>query len=160
MSYQAFDLLLDSADTALLREALQRAQEILTDEQRFYILHTIKAQKETQSAATPELLGHLETFIQRSKAGYFYREFDIDAKNYTWVPPHTEAWFYELGLWLDKACELVQQKNEKIARIIFEAALPLLEDKMAYVFADEIGDWMLHTEHDYKSVYQVLKQKR
>lgn len=159
MTYQAFDLLLKTADEALLREALCRAQEILTDEQRFYILHCVKARQDSETKSIPDLLQHLETFVQRSKAGFFYREFAIDSKNYTWVPPHTDAWFFELGLWLDKACELVQMQDEMTARTIFEACLPLIEDMTEIVFANETGDWMLHTHYDYEAVYEALKQK-
>lgn len=159
MIQQALDMLLETADEALLHEALQRAQEVLTNEQRFYILHGLKARKDTQTESIPELLQHLKTFVQQSKAGYFYREFAIDSENYNWIPPHTEAWCFEMGLWLDKACELVQAKNERAARIVFEACLPLIEQMTEVVFADETGEWMIHTQHDYMAVYEALEQK-
>jgi hypothetical protein len=160
MTYQAFDLLLESADEALLHEALSRAQEILTDDQRFYILHCIKARKDCQPDSIPALMQRLETFVQRSKKGYFYREFDMGGKNFNWVPPHTVAWFYELGLWLDKACELAQAQDKKTARKIFDICLPLIDDMCeGIVFAHEPGDWMIHTHYDYQAVYESLKNE-
>jgi hypothetical protein len=159
MLQQAFDLLLETADENLLREALQRTQEILTDEQRFYILHGIKARKNCETTSIPELLQHLETFVQRSHKGFFYRVFDMGSDNCNWVPPHTEAWFFELGLWLDKACELAQVQDEKNARTIFEACMPLIPDMAEIVFAHELGDWMIYTQYDYKAVYETLKSK-
>jgi len=159
MIYQAFDLLIETADEVLLHEALVRTHEIITDEQRFYILHCIEVRRNSETEPLAALLEHLKTFEQRSHEGFFYREFAIDSKNYTWTPPHTDAWFFELGLWLDKACELAQMQDEMTARTIFEACLPLIEDMTEIVFANETGDWMLHTHYDYEAVYEALKQK-
>jgi hypothetical protein len=48
MTAQALDILLQTADEPLLRQALHRAQEVLTDEQRLYILHGVKAQNDSE----------------------------------------------------------------------------------------------------------------
>lgn len=159
MNYQAFDLLIETADEVLLHEALVRTHEIITDEQRFYILNCLKARKNTETVELAALLEHLKTFEQRSNEGFFYREFDIGGSNYTWVPPHTQAWFFELGLWLDKACKLAQAQEEKIARIILEACFSLIDNMTEFVFANETGDWMIHTEYDYQEVYNQLADK-
>lgn len=53
MTTQALDILLNTADEPTLRQALQRAHEVLTDEQRFYILHGVKAQKDSETGSVP-----------------------------------------------------------------------------------------------------------
>ena len=160
MAYYEFGDFIEQASEAELREALIRAQEVLTDDQRFYIMHSMEVRKVISSEAMPMLRQHVQTFEKRSRSGYFYREFDMGGDNYDWVPPHTEAWFFELGIWLDKACELYESGQVETAKYIFERCFPLIDDMTdGIVFAHELRDWMIHTQHDYQAVYANLSEQ-
>ncbi len=156
MTYQEFQNYIQNASCEQLAELMDRTFEIITDNQRFYITHCIKARKNSEVENLELLLQHVETFNERSRKGYFYYEFDMGGKNFSWVPPHTEAWFFELSAWLDRACKLVEEKHPETALKVFRICFDLIENMCEFAFAHELGDWMIHTEYDYETVYQNL----
>ncbi|MEQ8704122.1 MAG: hypothetical protein RIC19_09400 [Phaeodactylibacter sp.] len=160
MTYSQFSAFLEVASKEELYEALCRAHEVINDEQRFYISHAMESRKKVATEPAGKLLQYVQTFEQRSRAGYFYREFDMSGDDYDWVPPHTDAWFYELGLWLDRACELAQAPEAEVARKIFDICLPLIDDMSEGIaFAHDLGSWMIPAQHDYLAVYEQLKAR-
>ena len=105
------------------------------------------------------VLARIKKFLEESLAGKYYAPFAIDAKNYNWIPPETEAWYSQLSIWLDRSCELVQEGHKHIAKKCFDLCFQLIEKQSDddTVFAHELGDWMLHTRYDYEAIYKGLK---
>lgn len=108
-----------------------------------------------------EVLEAIRQFEERSYAGEYYNDSDIESTSYSYVPPQTEAWFDELGAWLDRVCQLVADGQQAAAREGFEILLKLIDNMSNdIVYADELGDWMVITKSDYRAVYQQLTQQR
>ena len=100
----------------------------------------------------------LRAFEQRSRSGAYYKPFFFDAKSFGFVPPETQLWYAEMTRWLDYGCAQALLGNPGHAFAILDRCLRLLDDTGDdnIVFADELGDWMLGSRHDYRSIYEVL----
>lgn len=105
------------------------------------------------------VLDKIKVFLKDSLAGKYYTPFNINSKNYNWVPPETEAWYRELSTWLDRSCELVKQGHRKIGKECLDICFQLIDKQSDddTVFAHELGDWMIHAQHDYESIFKSLQ---
>jgi len=84
-----------------------------------------------------------------SSAGYYYEPFDINSKNWTYVPEETKEWFEEVGDYLEASRQLTAQGDAASLRhavacfgILYEM-IDVMESGKEIVFAEEIGSWMI-----------------
>jgi hypothetical protein len=93
-----------------------------------------------------KLLRAIKKFQRESLAGAYYAPFDMNSKNYMFIPPETEAWFDRLGELLTTSVQLTKQKDHQLAtacfRVLFEL-IDVMESGEEIVFADEYGSWMI-----------------
>lgn len=107
--------------------------------------------------APGEVLEAIYRFRQDSLAGKYYAPFEMNSKNYNYVPPQTEAWFDELSTWLGRACELAEEGEKKAALEGLSVLIELIETiDEEIVFAHEAGEWMIITKYDYRAVHEQL----
>ena len=108
--------------------------------------------------APGEVLEAIYRFRQGSLAGKYYAPFEMNSKNYNYVPPQTEAWFDELSTWLGRACELAEDGEKEAALEGLSILIELIEtmhDK-EIVFAHDASEWMIISKYDYRAVYEQL----
>jgi hypothetical protein len=92
------------------------------------------------------LLRTIKRFRRGSLAGEYYAPFNVNSKNYRYIPPETEAWFDRLGELLASSTQLTQQKDHQLATACFSLLFELIdtmESGEEIVFADELGSWMI-----------------
>ncbi len=133
--------------------------EEMTDRQINTVFGGLYYEQVIQSMQPQVVLEQIKVFLKESLAGVYYAPFDMNSKNFDWVPPQTEAWYSELSIWLDRSCELVEQGHLKIGKECLDICFQLI-DKQGdddTVFAHELGDWMIHANHDYTAVYENLQ---
>lgn len=133
--------------------------EEMTDQQIDHVFGDLYYQEVIQKMAPQVVLKQIKIFLKDSLAGKYYAPFNMDSKNYNWIPPETEAWYTELATWLDRSCELVEQGHRKIAKECLDICFQLI-DKQGdddTVFAHELGDWMIVASYDYEAIYKSLK---
>ncbi|MCB9298387.1 MAG: hypothetical protein H6573_00015 [Lewinellaceae bacterium] len=105
-----------------------------------------------------QVLEAIHRFRQDSLAGKYYAPFEMNSKNYNYVPPQTEAWFDELSTWLGRACELAEDGEKEAALEGLSILIELIEtmhDK-EIVFAHDASEWMIISKYDYRAVYEQL----
>lgn len=93
-----------------------------------------------------KLLRAIKKFSRESLAGAYYAPFNMNSKNYMFIPPETEAWFDRLGELLTASTQLTMQKDHSLATACFGVLFELvdaMESGVEIVFADEIGSWMI-----------------
>jgi hypothetical protein len=93
-----------------------------------------------------KLLRAIKKFQRESLAGAYYAPFDMNSKNYMFIPPETEAWFDRLGELLATSVQLTRQKDHRLATACFGVLFELIdvmESGEEIVFADEYGSWMI-----------------
>jgi len=93
-----------------------------------------------------KLLRAIKKFQRESLAGTYYAPFNMNSKNYMFIPPETEAWFDRLGELLATSVQLTKQQDFQLATacfgILFEL-IDVMESGEEIVFADEYGSWMI-----------------
>jgi hypothetical protein len=92
------------------------------------------------------LLDEVERFRQDSYAEVYYAPFDINSKNWRYVPEETKEWFDQLGDLLQGSAQLTAQGNHLHAAACFRVLYELIgamESGEEVVFGDEIGSWMV-----------------
>lgn len=113
----------------------------------------------TKNERTPAtLLTDIKNFYRKSINGYYYAPFNINSKNFSHIPEETEDWFDEVSSYLDFTSELVMEEQYESAKSCFKILFELIEkmnDGEAIVFADEVGDWMIHAEKDHHENYII-----
>lgn len=143
------------------QQYFERAWEVMTDAQRQEAFGAL--QPPDIVAMDPQtLLLAIKDFDVRSRKGQYYRQFEMDSKNYTFVPMETQKWFDEIAEYLDAVCVLVEQGEKEIAISCFDILMPLIETMESgdsIVFAHEYGMEMAYTTKDYKKVFAQLCQE-
>ncbi len=83
--------------------------------------------------------------------------FNVDSKNFMYIPEETEEWFVTLGDFLEKSSTLTKQSEHAQAVACFGllyALIDAMESGEDIVFADEIGSWMIPgDEKQYVAAY-------
>ena len=84
----------------------------------------------------------------------------MDSKNYTFVPPQTEAWFDELSTWLGAPANWRKRGKRRLRWKGFPYLLFELIENMSggIVFAHETGEWMIISKYNYRAVYEELRK--
>lgn len=93
-----------------------------------------------------KLLREIKKFQRESLAGAYYAPFNMNSKNYMYIPPETEAWFDRLGELLAASTQLAKRREHQPATDCFGLLFELIEAMESgeeIVFADEIGSRMI-----------------
>lgn len=142
-----------------LLQFLDACLESMNEEQLDSVFGNLYYEQVIQQLPATLVLAKIKIFLKDSLAGMYYAPFEMDSKNYTWIPPETDAWYNQLSMWIDRSCELVQEGHRSIGKKCLDICFQLI-DKQAdgdTVFAHESGDWMIHSQHDYEAIYKSLK---
>ena len=157
---QLLDLIANKNRENLL-QYLGNCMDEMNPEQLDLVFGDLYYEKIIQQLAPDTVLEKIKTFLADSLAGKYYAPFNINSKNYSWIPPETDAWYSELSTWLDRSCELVQEGQLEIGEKCLDICFELIDKQCdEIVFADEIGDWMITADHDYEAIYQQLKSTK
>jgi len=161
MDIQAKDILhyLRNAQKKELLQYISESINVMTKSQIDDVFGVLIVEQKINKMTPDEVLSAIEQFSAESLAGKYYAPFDMNSKNFTFIPPETDEWFRDISIWLDRACELVSQNEPDIARKCLAICMELIERTMRddrIVFAHEYGDWMIYAKHDYEAVYKQL----
>ena len=74
-----------------------------------------------------QLLRAIKKFRRESLGGAYYAPFDMNSKNYMFIPPETEAWFDRLGELLTASVQLTKQRDHLLATNCFDALFELID---------------------------------
>ncbi len=139
---------------------LDSAWEEMTEKQQRSVFGKLNKELTAKTLNTQDHAVEVELFYKASLNGRYYAPFNINSKNYMHVPDETDKWFDKISILLDATCELAQKGEKKTALEAFKQLIDLIdrmENAEEIVFADELGDWMITSKHDYQKVYQGLK---
>ncbi len=142
----------------LLRNAFINTE----DKERRYIFGDLYKEITKKDRTPDKLLKDIKIFHEESLAGAYYAPFMINSKNWSDVPEETDEWFDTISDYLDFTCVLAEQKDYDTAAKCFKLLFSLIEklnDGEEIVFADELGDWMIHADKDYIENYIITFSK-
>ena len=142
---QLFNFLNKQRESVLI-ELLQSAYNEMDTKQRRAVFRNIIKPTPKPSIDWKQLLKKIKDFQKNSLSGKYYASFEINSKNYTYIPEETEEWFEKLNALLAASTQLSEQNNHFHAVECFSILYDLI-DKMEYgeeiIFAHEYGSWMI-----------------
>lgn len=152
-----FETLANEDKTTLLT-LLQTAYDCVTPDERAKLFGQFSAQEGPRAQVDGQtVLDAIERFAIRSRQGEYYASFNINSKNYMYLPKETKAWFRELGEFLQNSVQLVAQEEYQQATACFGRLYELIAEMEVgerIVFGDEIGSWLIPGEEKrYLSAY-------
>lgn len=92
------------------------------------------------------LLKEVEAFHQALLDGAYYAAFNINSRNFSYIPEETKGWFEHLDDLLEASNGLTAQGDHANAVACFNVLYELIEAMERgeeIVFADEYGSWMI-----------------
>jgi hypothetical protein len=150
---------LSTQDASSLLDLLSTAFDQMSIDQRRRVFGKLVDALPPAQVDGKVLLNEVEQFRRDSLAGMYYEPFDINSKNWTYVPEETEEWFERLGDLLKANCQLTAQGDHLHAVACFGILYELIgtmERGEEIVFADEIGSWMIPgDEKQYIAAYMT-----
>ena len=158
MDEDALFKLLKRQTKATLLELLQLTYHESNTQQRRYIFGDLmKAPKKPSKNLAQDIVKESEQFYKDSLAGVYYAPFNINSKNFSYIPEETEEWFEKIGDLLKSSTQLTKQKEHTSAVDSFKILYDLIA-KMEYgeeiIFADEYGSWMISgNEQEFLDAY-------
>jgi hypothetical protein len=140
-----------------LLELLHSAYYETNTQQRHSIFGDLMTKTKLPKMAGKDIAKKSKAFYKDSLAGAYYAPFNINSKNFSYIPEETEEWFDKLGDLLKSSTELTKQ-GDHISAIESFSILYELICKMEYgeeiIFADEYGSWMIPgNEKEYLGSY-------
>jgi len=159
MDNEQLRILILKSNPQELIQYLDACLEQMTNQQIDAVFGDLYFEQVIQRMAPGVVLEQIEKFLKKSLAGEYYAPFNMNSKNYNWVPPETEQWYNELSTWLDRSCELVEEGHREIGKECLDICFQLIDKQIDddTVFAHELGDWMIYSKYDYKAIYKNLK---
>jgi hypothetical protein len=155
---QLFQFLSTQAASSLL-DLLSTAYDQMNIDQRRWVFGKLVDELPPAPVDGEVLLDEVELFQRESLAGIYYEPFDINSKNWTYIPEETEEWFERLGDLLKASCQLTTQGDHLHAVACFGILYELIdtmERGEEIVFGDEIGSWMIPgDEKQYIAAYMT-----
>ncbi len=139
---------------------IDSAWENMTEMQRRDVFGEINNQFMFESLTSKEHLEAIEIFFNDSIKKKYYEEFDMNSKNYTYIPEKTKIWFDIISGLLDRTCQWAFKGEKEIAMQSFKRLFELIkimEHSGNIVFAHHYGDEMIFAKHDYQNVYKELQ---
>jgi hypothetical protein len=142
---------------ATLLDLLRVTYQETSSQQQRYIFGDLMKKPKPLKAVGQEILKESQNFYRDSLAGVYYAPFDINSKNFFYIPEETEEWFEKLGDLLQSSAQLTKQPEHATAVESFKILYELIE-KMEHgdeiIFADEYGSWMIPgNEEDFLDAY-------
>lgn len=137
---------LQQQENASLLELLDHAYKVMDTNQRRQVFSPILKQIPATLIDGKRLLEQIQKFDEDSRTGEYYAPFRINSKNFMDIPEETEAWFEQLGDFLQNSSWLSEQGKHEQAIACFEILYQLIdamESGESIVFADELGGWMI-----------------
>lgn len=134
---------------SVLLELLHSAFHEMKTEQRHTVFRELMQKIEPPKAINKKVIEASKTFYDESLAGVYYSPFNINSKNFSYIPEETELWFDKLADLLKLSSQLTEQKEHASAVQSFELLYELISDMESgdeIVFADECGSWMIPTD--------------
>jgi hypothetical protein len=155
---QLFQFLSTQAASSLL-DLLSTAYDQMNIDQRRWVFGKLVDELPPAPVDGEVLLDEVELFQRESLAGIYYEPFDVNSKNWTYVPEETKEWFKRLGDLLKASCQLTTQEDHLHAVACFGILYELIdtmERGEEIVFGDEIGSWMIPgDEKQYIAAYMT-----
>ena len=137
---------LSNEDSAVLLDVLSAAYDEMKYDQREAVFGRYVEALPPAPVDGEVLLNEVERFRQDSYAEVYYAPFDINSKNWRYVPEETKEWFDRLGDLLQGSAQLTVQGDHLHAAACFGVLYELIDDMESgkeIVFGDEIGSWMI-----------------
>ena len=137
---------LSTQDVPFLLDLLSKAYDQMSLDQRRRVFGNLVKKPPPEPVDGEVLLGEVENFRRESLAGAYYEPFDVNSKNWTYIPEETREWFERLGDLLNASCRLTAQGDHLHAVACFGILYELIgtmERGEEVVFGDEIGSWMI-----------------
>lgn len=137
---------LEKQDASVLIELLELSYDVMKINQRQEVFGSLEVQSLPSEINQEELLKDIQIFVEKSLARYYYASFEINSKNFMYVPQETENWFEELGDFLKDTTQISKLGNHHLAVKCFQLLYQLIEQMESgeeIVFAEEIGSWMI-----------------
>lgn len=131
---------------AALLTLLWRAYDEMSVEQKYNVFGAILREAPALPVNRKDLLKRIKTFHADSLAGEYYAPFDINSKNFMYIPEETKEWFETLGDLLEECARLTEEGDHPSAVKGFDLLYDLvgqMENGEEIVFADEYGSWMI-----------------
>jgi hypothetical protein len=131
---------------ASLLDLLQHAYREMDVTQRQTVFAAVVKEIPPSAVDGKDLLKRVTQFHRDSLAGKYYAPFELNSKNYTYIPDETEEWFESLGDLLEDSRKLTKQGEHALAVECFGLLYELIEHMEKgdeIVFADEVGSWMI-----------------
>ena len=133
-------------DHSKLLDLLNLAFDAIDTNQRHEVFGRIITEVPPSPVECNKLQTTIKEFYEKSLAGHYYAPFNINSKNFSDIPEETDAWFDEIGDYLEDCSKLTDQGDHEIAVQCFNLLHELIdkmEDGDEIVFADEYGTWMI-----------------
>jgi hypothetical protein len=150
---------LSTQDPPFLLDLLSASYDEMNYDQRQAVFWRISQTLPIAPVKGETLLAEVEQFHRESLASAYYEPFDINSKNWTYVPEETKEWFERLGDLLQASAQLTAQGDHLHAVACFGILYELIdamESGKDIVFADEIGSWMIPgDEKQYIAAYMT-----
>jgi hypothetical protein len=150
---------LSTQDSSVLLDLLSMAYDEMNHDQRQAVFWRINQTRPPVPVEGERLLAEVEQFHRESLAGVYYEPFDINSKNWTYVPEETKEWFERLGDLLQASSQLTTQGGHLHAVACFGMLYELIDAMGSgdeIVFGDEIGSWMIPgDEKQYIAAYMT-----
>jgi hypothetical protein len=157
MDEDALLKLLKRQTKATLLDLLCLAYQETTPQQKRCIFGDLIKDAKPAKTSAQDIVKESQNFYKDSLAKVYYAPFDMNSKNFSYIPEETEEWFDKLGDLLQSSAQLTKQQEHKTAVESFKILYELIE-KMEYgdeiIFADEYGSWMIPgKEEDFLDAY-------
>ena len=140
-----FDFL-ENQKSSFLLDLLNSAFDAMDTNQRHDVFGKVIDEVPISPVEGKKLLTIIKQFCKKSMSGHYYAPFAINSKNFSHIPEETEAWFDEIGDYLEDSSRLTDQGDHEMAVQCFTLLHELIdkmEDGEEIVFADEYGTWMI-----------------
>jgi hypothetical protein len=137
---------LKTQDQSKLLDLLNLAFDTMNTNQRHEVFGKIITEVPPSQVEGNKLQITIKEFYEKSMDGHYYAQFDINSKNFSDIPEETDAWFDEMGDYLEDSSRLTDQGDHEIAVQCFKILHELIDEMEAgeeIIFADEYGTWMI-----------------
>jgi hypothetical protein len=150
---------LSTQDSPVLLDLLSKVYDMMSYDERQMVFGEIVRALPPAPVEGERLLEEVEQFRRESLAGLYYAPFDINSKNWRYVPDETREWFERIGDLLKASCQLTAQGDHLHAVICFGTLYELIEVMERgeeIVFAEEVGSWMIPgNEKQFIAAYMI-----
>ena len=130
----------------VLLELLNSAFDEMKTEQKYSVFGDAIKKAKPLKINGNQTLRKVRQFYEDSLARRYYAPFDINSKNFRYIPEKTREWFEVLNDLLLSSTQLSQADDHLTAVESFSILYELIqrmEDGDEIIFADEYGSWMI-----------------